>query len=120
MLIDYDMCKHAEGNWLSNFEGEALGGSARVRQMAWWRAPVISATALVIGNQSLEDEHAFFSYKSLAGALPIMLGDPRKISKEKQQQFKEISGWLRAMENKHQIMLYRQDLLGFGEPEHGS
>ena len=79
-LIDYDMCKHAEGNWLSNFEGEAPYGSERVRQMSWWRAPVIPATALVIGNQSLDDEYALYSYKSLCGSLPIMLGDPRKMS----------------------------------------
>ncbi|NQU52061.1 MAG: alpha-galactosidase, partial [Bacteroidetes bacterium] len=119
-MVDYDMCKHAEGNWLSNFYDEAPVGSERVRQMAWWRAPVIPATALVIGNQSLEDEHSLYSYKSLAGTLPIMLGDPRKMSVEKRRQFKEISGWLRAMENKHGIMLFRQDLPGFGEPTHGS
>ncbi|MFA5533902.1 MAG: alpha-galactosidase [Mariniphaga sp.] len=119
-LVDYDMCKHAEGNWLSNFEGKAPFGSMRVRQMSWWRSPVIPATALVIGNQSLDDEDALFSYKSLAGSLPIMLGDPRKMSPEKQHQLKAYSTWLREMENKHQIMLFRQDLPGFGEPVHGS
>ncbi|MDD4226539.1 MAG: hypothetical protein PHU98_09140, partial [Mariniphaga sp.] len=61
-----------------------------------------------------------FSYKSLAGSLPIMLGDPRKMSPEKQHQLKAYSTWLREMENKHQIMLFRQDLPGFGEPVHGS
>jgi alpha-galactosidase len=119
-LIDYDMCKHAEGNWLSNFEGEAPSGSARVRQMSWWRTPVIPATALVIGNQSLDDENALYSFKSLTGSLPIMLGDPRKMNPEKQQQFKAYANWLREMENKHQVMLFRQDLQGFGEPAHGS
>ncbi|MBT6004339.1 MAG: alpha-galactosidase, partial [Prolixibacteraceae bacterium] len=119
-MIDFDMCKHAEGNWLSNFEGEAPFGSARVRQMSWWRSPVVPATALVIGNQSLDDEDALYSFKSLCGSLPIMLGDPRKMSPEKQQQFSELAGWLRAMENKHGIMLYRQDLPGFDEPAHGS
>ncbi len=119
-LIDFDMCKHAEGNWLSNFEEVAPLGSARVRQMSWWRSPVIPATALVIGNQSLDDEDALYSFKSLCGSLPIMLGDPRKMDKEKQQQFKQLANWMRAMENKHQIMLFRQDLPGFGEPEHGS
>lgn len=119
-MVDYDMCKHAEGNWLSNFYDEAPVGSERVRQIAWWRAPVIPATALVIGNQSLEDEHSLYSYKSLAGSLPIMLGDPRKMSNKKRKQFKEISGWMREMENKHGIMMYRQDLPGFGEPVHGS
>jgi len=119
-MIDYDMCKHAEGNWLSNFEGEAPFGSARVRQMSWWRTPAIPATALVIGNQSLEDEFSLYSFKSLCGSLPIMLGDPREMSAEKQQEFKAYSRWLRDMENKHQVMLFRQDLPGFGEPAHGS
>jgi alpha-galactosidase len=119
-LIDFDMCKHAEGNWLSNFEGQAPDGSLRIRQMSWWRSGAIPATALVIGNQSLEDEDALYSFKSLAGSLPIMLGDVRQMSKEKQQQFKAFSTWLRSMENKHQIMLFRQDLPGFGEPAHGS
>lgn len=119
-LIDFDMCKHAEGNWLSNFEGAAPSGSARVRQMSWWRSSVIPATALVIGNQSLDDEYALFSYKSLCGSLPIMLGDPRKMDTEKQKQFKELASWMSAMEKKHNIMLFRQDLPGFGEPAHGS
>lgn len=119
-LIDYDMCKHAEGNWLSNFEGEAPWGSARVRQMSWWRSPAIPATAMVIGNQSLDDEEALYSFKSLAGSLPIMLGDPRKMSPEKQQRFKELAGWLRTMEEKHGIMLFRQDLAEFGEPGYGN
>lgn len=119
-LIDFDMCKHAEGNWLSNFEGEAPYGSLRVRQMSWWRSPVIPATALVIGNQSLDDETALYSFKSLAGSLPIMLGDPRQMGREKQGQFKALATWLREMENKHGIMLFRQDLPGFGEPVHAS
>jgi alpha-galactosidase len=119
-LIDYDMCKHAEGNWLSNFEDEAPFGSARIRQMSWWRSPVIPATALVIGNQSLDDEFALYSYKSLCGSLPIMLGDPRKVTPENQRRLKAMSAWLRSMEEKHSVMLFRQDLPGFGEPQHGS
>lgn len=115
-LIDFDMCKHAEGNWLSNFEEPAPDGSLRVRQMGWWRTGAIPATALVIGNQSLDDEHALYSYKSLAGSLPIMLGDPRALSPQKRNEFKTLANWLRQMENKHQVFLFRQDLPGFGEP----
>jgi alpha-galactosidase len=118
-MIDYDMCKHAEGNWLSNFEEPAPAGSLRVRQMSWWRSPVIPATALVIGNQSLDDEGAVYSFKALTGSLPIMLGDPRKLSSEKQKELRDLAGWLSQMEKKHQVMLYRQDLQGFGEPANG-
>jgi alpha-galactosidase len=109
----------AEVNWLSNFETQAPTGSERIRQMSWWRSPVIPATVLVIGNQSLDDEHALYSFKSLCGSLPIMLGDPRKMSEEKQQKFKQLSSWLRRMEEKHSIMLFHHDLPGFGEPSHG-
>ncbi|MGW8256855.1 MAG: alpha-galactosidase, partial [Thermoguttaceae bacterium] len=53
--IDLDMCKHAEGDWLSNFYEKAPLGSLRVRQMAWWRGGVMPAAALVLGNQRLDD-----------------------------------------------------------------
>ncbi len=118
-MIDYDMCKHAEGNWLSNFEEPAPAGSLRVRQMSWWRSPVIPATALVIGNQSLDDPQAMLSFKSLSGSLPIMLGDPRKLSRQKQDELRVLANWLAVMEEEYQIMLYRQDLQGFGEPGDG-
>ncbi len=118
-MIDYDMCKHAEGNWLSNFEEVAPIGSLRVRQMAWWRSPMIPATALVIGNQTLDDAESLYSFKSLAGSLPIMLGDPRKMDPGKQAEFRALSAWLRKMQERHGIMLFRQDFPGFGEPSQG-
>lgn len=119
-MIDFDMCKHAEGNWLSNFEEKAPYGSLRVRQMAWWRSPVIPSTAMVIGNQTLDDSSAVYSFKSLAGSLPIMLGDPRELTPERKMEFRALASWLRKMQDKHNIMLFRQDLPGFGEPAHGS
>ena len=81
-LIDLDMCKHAEGNWLSNFSEKAPLGSLRVRHMSWWRSPVIPATAMVIGNQHLDDPNFELSLMSLTGSLPIVLGDPRLLSKD--------------------------------------
>ncbi len=80
-LIDYAMLKHAEGNWLSNFDGDVGDKTGlRVRNMAWWRSPAIPATALVIGNPEMQDPAWEMHIKSIAGALPIMLGDPRKLS----------------------------------------
>jgi alpha-galactosidase len=52
----------------------------RVRNMAWWRSPAMPATALVIGNAEMQDTAWALHIKSLAGVLPIMLGDPRKLS----------------------------------------
>jgi len=119
-LIDLDMCKHAEGNWLSNFGEKAPLGSMRVRQMSWWRSPVIPATALVIGNQQLDDPGFELSLKSLAGSLPIVLGDPRKLTKDQRIRIKSWADWLRSVQTKHDFMSFRQDLPGFGEPIQGS
>lgn len=119
-LIDYAMLKHAEGNWLSNFDG-ASGAKTdlRVRNMAWWRSPAIPATALVIGNPQMQDKGWDMHIKSLAGALPIMLGDPRKLSESDLKKYRLYADWLQLMEKKYEIMSYRQDLKGYGEPAEG-
>jgi alpha-galactosidase len=119
-LIDYAMLKHAEGNWLSNFDGTSGEETdLRVRNMAWWRSPAIPSTALVIGNPQMQDVGWEMHIKSLAGALPIMLGDPRKLSAEDFIKYKEYANWLQQMQTNHNIMSYRQDLSGFGEPKEG-
>ena len=119
-LIDLDMCKHAEGNWLSNFGEKAPLGSLRVRQMSWWRTPVIPATAMVIGNQRFDDPQFELSLMSLAGSLPIVLGDPRLLSTVQRARMKSWADWLRQMETKHDFMSFRQDLAGYGEPAEGN
>jgi alpha-galactosidase len=119
-LVDYAMLKHAEGDWLSNFYGPPDANvDLRVRNMAWWRSPAIPATALVIGNPEMQDAGWQMHIKSLAGALPIMLGDPRKLAAPDLKKYRAYADWLQSMENKHQIMSYRQDLPGFGEPMEG-
>lgn len=118
-LIDYAMLKHAEGNWLSNFNGPDAKVDLRVRNMAWWRSPAMPATALVIGNPEMQDAGWEMHIKSLAGALPIMLGDPRKLSADDLKKYRGYADWLQKMANKHDIMSFRQDLVGFGEPIDG-
>lgn len=119
-LIDYAMLQHAEGNWLSNFYEVNQDGDLRVRNMAWWRSPAMPATALVIGNQAMQDKGWELHIKSLAGALPILLGDPRNLTAAVQQKYKAYADWLHTMTVKHDVMSYRQDLAGFGEPAEGS
>jgi alpha-galactosidase len=119
-LIDLDMCKHAEGNWLSNFGEKAPLGSMRVRQMSWWRSPVIPSTAMVIGNQRFDDPDFELSLMSLAGSLPIVLGDPRLLTTEQRARMKTWADWLRSMQTKHDFMSFRQDLKGYGEPAEGN
>ena len=118
-LIDYAMLKHAEGNWLSNFNGPDAKVDLRVRNMAWWRSPAIPATALVIGNPEMQDKGWELHIKSLAGALPIMLGDPRKLSSDDLKKYRSYADWLQLMDNQYQTMSFRQDLAGFGEPMDG-
>jgi alpha-galactosidase len=88
--------------------------------MAWWRSPATSATALVIGNPRMDDKGWETHIKSLAGALPIMLGDPRKLSPLDLKQYRTYADWLQLMQTRHDIMSYRQDLPGYGEPKEGS
>jgi len=57
--------------------------------------------------------------KSLAGALPIMLGDPRNLSHADQQKYRGYADWLQTMDRLYSVMSYRQDLPGFGEPMEG-
>ena len=118
-LIDYAMLKHAEGDWLSNFSGPEAKVDLRIRNMAWWRSPAIPATALVIGNPEMQDTAWDLHIKSVAGALPIMLGDPRKLSGADFNRYKSFADWLALMEDRYQVMNYRQDLPGFGEPMEG-
>lgn len=120
-MIDYAMLKHAEGNWLSNFAGDAGEKTdLRVRNMAWWRSPAIPATTLVIGNPQMQDNGWENHIKSLAGALPIMLGDPRQLSTDEMKKYRGYADWLQSMQNKYDMMSYRQDLPGFGEPQEGA
>ena len=118
-LIDLDMCKHAEGNWLSNFSERVPIGSLRVRNMSWWRTPVIPATAMVIGNQHFEDPEFEISLMSLNGSLPIVLGDPRKLSQSERTRMKNWADWMRNSQKKYDYMSFRQDMQGYGEPAEG-
>ncbi len=118
-LIDYAMLKHAEGNWMSNFYGPDEIGDLRIRNMSWWRSPAMPATALVIGNPQMDDKGWETHIKSEAGSLPIMLGDPRKLSPDDLKKYRAYSDWLHLMEMNYNIMSFRQDLPGFGEPIEG-
>jgi alpha-galactosidase len=118
-LIDYAMLKHAEGNWLSNYYMPDEKTDLRIRNMGWWRSPAISATALVIGNPKMDDKGWENHIKSIAGTLPIMLGDPRLLSENNLKTYRDYADWLQAMQSKYDIMSYRQDLPGFGEPKEG-
>jgi len=119
-LQDYAFARHAEGNWLSNIENPFPTGALRMRQMAWWRSPALPAGSLVIGNLPLDSKNFEVDLKSLIGTLPIVLGDPRKLTPEKRASIKKWADWMVKMQEKYDYMSFRQDLSGFGEPREGS
>lgn len=119
-LVDYGVVKHAEGDWLSNIQQPGELSSLRMRNLAWERTPAIPATSMLIGNLRMNDPYHQLGFKSLTGALPVMLGDPRQLTKEERSWYKSWSEWLRRLENEHGVMSFRQDLPGFGEPMEGS
>lgn len=119
-LMDYAIANHADGNWLSNFEEPSPTGPLKIRQMAWWRSPVLPASSLVIGNAPMDDPQFEFALKSLIGTLPIVLGDPRKIPVEERMRYRAWSRWMEEMQEKYDYMSYRRDLPGFGEPREGA
>jgi alpha-galactosidase len=119
-LQDYAFAKHAEGNWLSNIEEPIPTGALRARQLAWWRSPALPAGSLVIGNLPLDSKDLEFDLKSLIGTLPIMLGDPRKLTPEQRSRMKKWSDWMIQMQKRYDYMSFRQDIPGFGEPADGS
>jgi alpha-galactosidase len=119
-LQDYAFAKHAEGNWLSNIEEPFPTGALRVRQMAWWRSPAVPAGSLVIGNLPFDSKNLEFDLKSLIGTLPIMLGDPRKLTADQRVAVRQWADWMIRMQEKYDYMSFRQDLPGFGEPAEGS
>lgn len=119
-LIDLAMVQHADGNWLTNIDEPAPKGGWRVRQMAWWRSPVIPASSLVIGNLILDEPNYYQSLLSNSGSMPILLGDTRKLNETDRKKIRKWADFMEIMEKKHGIMLYRQDLAGFGEPQDGA
>jgi len=72
---------------------------------------------LAIGNPKIYDNGCENHIKSLARALPIMLGDPRLLAPVDLIKYRGYSDWLQLMERKFGIMRFRQDLPGFGEPQ---
>jgi len=119
-LLDYAMLKHADGDSLSNFSPSDGTGVLRMRNMAWWRSPAMPAMSLIFGNLEMDGDGWKTTTKSLAGALPIILGDPRKLSPEILHKYRQYADWFDAMQAKYGVMSFRQDLPGFGEPVEGS
>ena len=77
------------------------------------------AGACVIGNLRLDSDDLEFDFLSTVGTLPIVLGDPRKLSTDDRNMLKSWATWLRKMQERYNYMVFRQDLTCFGEPTEG-
>ena len=119
-LIDLDQCKHTHGNWLHNCYDPPPGGCLRQRNVAWWVSPAIPAPAVLLGCMKMDNPQVDFMVGSLTGTVPLMLGDPRKLSTEQRTRYRQWSKWLDAAQQKHDYAMYRQDLPDFGEPLEGA
>lgn len=119
-LIDYAFCQHAEGNWLTNISEPFPVGAFRIRNLTWWKSPALPASSFIIGNLQMDSPEFIQELKTLIGSFPIVLGDPRNLTKEKRIEIRQWTDWISAMQKKYNYDLYRQDLPSFGEPTEGS
>ena len=119
-LMDYGIAKHADGNWLSNIMEPGAGGALQMRNFAWARCPALPPASLLIGNLLMDGPDHLLAFKSLAGTLPVMLGDLRRLTEGERAEFKAWADWLRGVEARHGYMSFRQNLPGFGEPQEGA
>ncbi len=115
-IIDYALVKHADVDWISNFEAVPPEGSRTVRHLAWHRGLSVPASAMVIGNQKLEAPNHEFSFLSNFGSTPIMLGDPRKLTLDEKKWYKHMAGWLKEMHREYGIFKYYQTSGVFNPP----
>ncbi len=118
--IDYAFRRHAEGNWLTNFEEPYPVGNFRIRNLAWWRSPAMPASSMLIGNRRLDTPEAINELRTMLGTFPILLGDLRAIAPEKRAEIKRWSEWITHLKEQYEYDIYRNDLPGFGEPTEGA
>jgi alpha-galactosidase len=107
-LIDYALVQHAEYDWLTNFEENSPEGPLSIRLQCRQRAVGMPASAMLIGNQLMNDPNYRYTFFSLASATPILVGDVRNMKNEQRNFYKFWTGWFRDMENKYQISRYYQ------------
>lgn len=114
--IDYALIQHAHGDWLSNISENSPSGALQMRTLAWSRSAALPTSAMIIGNLKAEDPMIDLNVASLAGALPVMLGDLRKVDPQQESRIRTWANWFRDSEHRHAFLPFRQDLRGFGEP----
>lgn len=119
-LVDYAFLQHAEGNWLTNIQQPFPVSAFRLRNLTWWKSPVIPASTFIVGNLEMDSKEFIQELKSLIGSFPVVLGDLRKLTPERKGEIRAWTDWIKLMKKKYNYDLYRQDLPALGEPTDGA
>jgi alpha-galactosidase len=119
-MIDLDVLKHADGNWFLNCDDAPPVGTLHVRNVAWWTTSFIPPECLSIGDLKMDYPDTDLLMSSMSGTFPVMLGDPRKLPASQRARYKQWADWLANAQKKHDYLMYRQDLPGYGEPVEGA
>lgn len=107
-VADYALIEHADYEWLTNFELEPPLGPISIRQMNYDRARVIPNSTLLIGNQYIDFPNYKYVYLSLASGSLVMVGDPRKLTREQEIFYSRWNNYFKQMESKYQYSRYYQ------------
>jgi len=107
-LTDFATIQHADVNWLSNFSWDSAKGTLEIRQLNYDRARVIPPATIFIANPSFEKENSLYGFFSIAQSIPIMLGDPRRLTAERKTWYAKWLAWFKEMERKYRFSAYYQ------------
>ena len=116
-MIDYGLLQHAHVDWISNYYQAAPEGPMKVRKLAYSRGGVLPTSCMMIGNQAIDAENYRYTYYSQLAGTPLLLGDPRKLSKEKKEWYREHTRWFEEMQQKYNIQKFYAPIHSLGSPD---
>ncbi len=118
--IDYALMQHADVDWLVNEEADPPKGSVNIRKLNYNRSKVIPPSTMLIGNQNISALGHEFSFQSLFSMVPLMLGDPRKLTMDEKEWYRKWTEWLRKMETQYKISQFYQSSDVFESPNYSN
>jgi alpha-galactosidase len=107
-LTDFGTVQHADVNWLSNFGWDPPKGALQIRQLNFDRGRVIPPATMFIGNPPVDKEASRYGFFSIAQSIPVMLGDPRRLTPEMKSWLRKWLGWFKEMDKKYRFSAYYQ------------
>lgn len=114
--VDYALIQHAHVDWIANLADFPPEGSRDIRSLAWRQGNILPTATMMIGNQQMHVPGHQFSFISGFAGIPMMLGDPRLLSREEKGWYRQMAAWFSAMQEKYHFMPY-YSTQGFDKPE---